>query len=64
MTSTSTADYPVSQRGLAAIAVVCIVALLISALLRSRIALLLAVVVGVVAAGPALANSLVNVVWA
>lgn len=50
--------------GLVLIAVVCIGALLVSALLRSRIALLIAVVIGVVVAGPALAGALTNIVWA
>ena len=50
--------------GLALIAVLCILALLVSVLLRSRIALLIAIVVGVVVAGPTLANALMNVVWA
>jgi hypothetical protein len=50
--------------GLAAIAVMCILALIAVVLLRSRIALLIAVVIGVVVAGPALAGALVNIVWA
>ena len=49
---------------LAAIAVLCIAALLIHGILRSRIALLIAVVIGVVVAGPTLANALTNIVWA
>lgn len=50
--------------GLALIAVVCVIALLLHGLLRSRLALLLAVVAGVVLAGPALANALTSIVWA
>lgn len=50
--------------GLAAIAVLCVVALLVHSLLRSRIALLIAIVIGVVVAGPTLAGALTNIVWA
>ena len=50
--------------GLALIAVLCIAALLLVVILRSRIALLIAVVIGVVVAGPTLAGVLVNLVWA
>src|SRR5512139_2222592 len=50
--------------GLALIAIACIVALLLYGLLRSRIALLIAVVIGVVLAGPTLAQALMNIVWA
>jgi hypothetical protein len=50
--------------GLAAIAVLCGLALIVHGLLRSRIALLIAVVIGVVVTGPTLAGALVNVVWA
>src|SRR5512139_2433520 len=50
--------------GLTLIAVDCIAALLLHGLLRSRIALLIAVVIGVVLAGPTLAQALTNIVWA
>jgi hypothetical protein len=50
--------------GLALIAIMCVVALLLNGLLRSRIALLLTVIAGVVLAGPTLANALTNIVWA
>jgi hypothetical protein len=50
--------------GLALIAVICIMALLLHGLLRSRIALLIAVIIGVVLAGPALAGALTSIVWA
>lgn len=50
--------------GLALVAVLCVAALLVRSILHSRIALLIAVVVGVVVAGPALAIALTNIVWA
>jgi hypothetical protein len=50
--------------GLALIAVLCIAALLVRSLLHSRIALLIAVVAGVVAAGPTLAFALTQIVGA
>jgi hypothetical protein len=50
--------------GLAAIAVVCIAALLLRSLLHSRVAMLIAVVAGIVIAGPALAGALTSIVWA
>jgi predicted permease len=48
--------------GLALIAVLCIIALLVRILLHSRVALLIAVILGVVAAGPTLAFSLEQIV--
>ncbi len=50
--------------GLAAIAVVCIGALLVHSLIRSRIALLIAIVAGVALAGPALLAALIGIVYA
>lgn len=50
--------------GLALIAALCVVALLIHGLLSSRVALLIAVVIGVVVAGPTLAGALTSIVWA
>src|SRR5512137_69716 len=50
--------------GLVVVAVVCVLALLLYGLLRSRIALLVAIVVGVMVAGPTLAQALTNIVWA
>lgn len=53
---------PVAALGL--IAVVCIVVLLVHSILRSRIALLIAVVIGVAAAGPTIAFALAQIVGA
>lgn len=50
--------------GLAAIAVAIIAALLLRSLLHSRLALLIAIVAGVVLAGPALAGSIASIIWA
>jgi hypothetical protein len=50
--------------GLALIAVVCVAALLVRSLLHSRVALLIAVVIGMVVAGPTLAYALAQIVGA
>lgn len=50
--------------GLALVAVVCSVALILRSLLHSRVAMVIAVIVGVVAAGPALAFALAQIVGA
>lgn len=50
--------------GLALIAVLCIVALVLRSLLHSRVAMVIAVIVGVVVAGPTLAFALAQIVGA